>query len=394
LEGVWRPARFKWVGYLKAEMDTIYSTIARAIATDAGEVNLKKSKQEKREFDLVVENAFDFFQKSLQEFDKEPKYSVIHFHAAVELIMKARLLWEHWTLIITRPENADLKSFRSGDFQSVSIKDARVRLESIVQDGLTKEEYECFLRLSDHRNRMVHFYHLGDTGNRNEREKIVAEQCLAWYHVSRIFGRWNAQFQSYSGKIAKLDKVMHKHRKFLKAKFDALGEEIKKLKSRKISFSDCPSCGFTSFGEDSSEEPILDYKCLVCKVQKTGLTVECPKCGNEKKLIGEPWQECDQCGHKIDEDDVKAFLTRDFVYDKDDPERSIVAHCAECDGYEMVVNVNNTWICSQCFTKYDSEEVGHCEWCNSLSTGDLENSYFMGCVVCEGKSGWDRGKDD
>ena len=141
---------------------------------------MEKPKQAKNDFNLVVENAFDFFRKSLEEFDKEPKYSIIHFHAAVELIMKARLLWEHWTLIITRPETANLKSFRSGDFQSISIKDAKARLESIVQDGLNQAEYECFLRLSDHRNRMVHFYHPGNTGNKTELEKIVAEQCLAW----------------------------------------------------------------------------------------------------------------------------------------------------------------------------------------------------------------------
>lgn len=97
---------------------------------------MKKARQEKNDFALVVDNALDFFQKALEEFDKKPKYSVIHFHAAIELIMKARLLWEHWTLIITRPETANLKSFRSGDFQSVSIRDAKTRLESIVQDGL------------------------------------------------------------------------------------------------------------------------------------------------------------------------------------------------------------------------------------------------------------------
>jgi len=355
---------------------------------------LKKRKQAKDDFNLVVENAFDFFKKSLAEFDKEPKYSVIHFHAAIELIMKARLLWEHWTLIVIRPETANLKSFRSGDFQSVSIKDAKMRLESIVQDGLSQAEYECFLRLSDHRNRVVHFYHPGNTGDKTALEKIVAEQCLAWYHVSRIFERWSDQFQSYKKEIAKIDKAMHKHRKYLKAKFGALAEDIKKLKDRGITFSVCPSCGFKSFGEDSGDEPILDYECLVCKASETGLLVECPECGEKNTLIGEPWYECKKCNHKFDEQDVQAFLTKDFVYDKHDPDRSIVAHCEECDGYEMVVQVNGTWICSQCFTKYNSEEIGRCDWCNSLSTGNLENSYFMGCVACEGKSGWDSNKDD
>ena len=130
-----------------------------------------KTKRAKDDFNLVVENAFDFFRKSIEEFDKEPKYSVIHFHAAIELIMKARLLWEHWTLIVTRPDTANLKSFRSGDFQSVSIKDAKIRLESVVQDGLNQKEFECFFAF-DHRNRMVHFYHPGTLGNRTDLAQV------------------------------------------------------------------------------------------------------------------------------------------------------------------------------------------------------------------------------
>lgn len=356
---------------------------------------MKKPKQTKDDFNLVVQNAFDFFKKSLREFDKEPKYSVLHFHAAVELIMKARLLWEHWTLIVTRPETANLKSFRSGDFQSVSIRDAKARLESIVQDGLNQAEYECFLRLSDHRNRVVHFYHPGNIGDKTELEKIVAEQCLAWYHMSRIFKRWSNQFQSYRKEIAKIDKAMHNHRKYLKAKFGALRGDIKKLKDRGVALSVCPSCGFKSFREDADDAPILDYECLVCNTRETGLLVECPKCGEANELIGEPWHhECYKCNHKFDPNDVQAFLTKDFKFDKHDPDRSIVAHCEVCDGYETVVKVNDTWICSQCFTKYDSEEIGQCDWCQSLSTGGLEDSYFKGCVACDGKTAWDSGKDD
>jgi hypothetical protein len=122
--------------------------------------------------------------------------------------------------------------------------------------------------------------------------------------------------------------------------------------------------------------------------------VECPACDEQNRLIEEPWQGCKKCGHKFDENDVQAFLTKDFVYDKHDPDRSIVAHCAECEGYEMVVQVNDTWICSQCFTKYNSEDVGYCDWCNSLSTGNLENSYFIGCAAWDGKGGWGSDQDD
>jgi hypothetical protein len=358
------------------------------------ETILKKSKQIRKDFNLVVENAFDFFRKSLEEFDKEPKYSVIHFHAAVELIMKARLLWDHWTLIITRPDTANLNNFRSGNFQSVSIKDAKIRLESIIQDGLTRNEYDCFIRLSDHRNRMVHFYHPGNIGNKSELEKIVAEQCLAWYYISKIFERWNKQFQQYRKEIDKIDKAMHAHRDFLKAKFGALTYEIKKRKGHGVSFSTCPSCGFKSFGEDAGNAPILNYECIVCNAQVTGLTIDCPKCGEKNKLIGEPWQRCHKCAHKIDENDIKTFFTKDLLYDKDDLDKQKFAHCCECDGFETVVDVNGIWICSTCFTQYKPEEVRECEWCNSLSTGNLDNSYYHGCVECEGMIGWNRDEDE
>ena len=43
-------------------------------------------------FDSLTRNAFDFLERGIAEFDKSPKYSVIHFCAAVEMLLKARLI--------------------------------------------------------------------------------------------------------------------------------------------------------------------------------------------------------------------------------------------------------------------------------------------------------------
>ena len=91
-------------------------------------------------FDDVVRNAFDFLRRSIDELETHPKYSVIHFYSAIELFVKARLLKEHWTLIVTRPEQADRAKFQRGDFQSVGLKEASGRLEKVVADGLLDEE--------------------------------------------------------------------------------------------------------------------------------------------------------------------------------------------------------------------------------------------------------------
>jgi hypothetical protein len=87
------------------------------------------------DFDALVENAFDFLREAIAEFRDKPKYSIIHFCAAVELILKARLLREHWTLVLRQPEKADLVKFKTGDFLSISVKEAVLRLDNILRES-------------------------------------------------------------------------------------------------------------------------------------------------------------------------------------------------------------------------------------------------------------------
>jgi len=71
-----------------------------------------------------------------------------------------------------------------------------------------------------------------------------------------------------------------------------------------------------------------------------------------------------------------------------------IAHCSECGSEEAVVSVSAIkWLCMECFTPFDEDEIGQCEWCSEYSTGNLEDSYLSGCVACEGRLGWDSDKD-
>lgn len=345
-------------------------------------------------FPLMVENAFGFLQKALKEFAEEPKYSAINFHAAVELILKARLLREHWTLIDSKPETANLKKFLAGDFRSVGIKEAAHRLESIIQDGLTAAELKSFEQLTGHRNRLVHFFHEKQTGGKVELEKIVSEHCRAWYYLNKLLlGRWKDIFREYRGKIQQADISMRRHRHYLNAKFQDLQQEIQKLTSKGIALHNCPACGFKASKKDDSDMPLVEFECIVCEFKQYGVVINCPECSHEKLLIGEPWgQDCDHCNHKFKSEDIqKAFkksLTKDTLDD------CAAAHCSECGGFKTVVEVGGKWICSTCFTPYNFSEIKQCEWCNEYSTGDLEMSYLRGCVICDGKTGWDMDKDN
>src|SRR5262249_9189194 len=110
-------------------------------------------------FDSLVQNAVEFLQRSLKLLEKHPKHSVIDFCTALELFLKARLLREHWALVVSRIEDANLQSFKNGDFQSVTMDKCLQRLHHITNEKLHLHEEKCFEEIRNHRNKVVHFFH-------------------------------------------------------------------------------------------------------------------------------------------------------------------------------------------------------------------------------------------
>lgn len=338
-------------------------------------------------FSRLVENAFDFLQKALDEFDNSPKYSVIHFYAAVELFLKARLMLEHWTLVVARPDTADLNKFLSGDFQSVTLKEAKSRLELVVQDGISQQQYECFRKIADHRNRMVHFFHTQPHGKKAQRQSIAAEQCEAWYHLHRLLSQqWVNEFADFQRRIKKFDRTMLKHRHYLSAKFECIRTDIKEMSKEGITFRLCPSCKHKALKEGKLSDSILTYSCMVCSLNTCGVQIKCPGCSMETNIIEECRHTCEQCGHKFSPEDIQASLIKKSMMTKDDMESPNSAHCNECAGCNTIVlTEEGIWFCSQCFTLFEPDEIGQCEWCGDYSSGNLENSYLTGCAACDGR---------
>jgi hypothetical protein len=84
-------------------------------------------------FDSLVANALDFLRRAIDEVKDHPKYSVIHFCAGIEQLLKARLLHEHWSLVVTKPGETSKQKFNSGEFESVTMKQCFERLEKVCE---------------------------------------------------------------------------------------------------------------------------------------------------------------------------------------------------------------------------------------------------------------------
>ncbi|WP_405696445.1 hypothetical protein [Streptomyces sp. NBC_01185] len=88
---------------------------------------------------------------------RELKYAVIHLNAAAEVLLKARLQDEHWSLVFDDPRKATRRAFASGTFTSCTMADAVTRLRDTAQVALTDDEQNALKRLGQDRNALQHY---------------------------------------------------------------------------------------------------------------------------------------------------------------------------------------------------------------------------------------------
>lgn len=341
-------------------------------------------------FDSLTRNAFDFLERGIAEFDETPKYSVIHFCAAIEMLLKARLMKEHWSLIVSKPDQAKLAKFIAGDFISVTLEETRARIRDVAGEDIGDDAYGSFRALANHRNKMVHFFHPEMDSDEKAKAQIVAEHCRSWFHLHRLLSRWNGYFHGFGSEIVRADSAMKAHRKYLNAKFKALNAELGAARMAGSTPRACSACGFKAAIPDDLDDQIASLRCLVCDHTETQVELECPQCGKSVMVANEGYATCEHCGGAIEPEHLVYALTKNVVRSKDYFETGLPANCGACEGYHSVLKRGIHYFCANCFDI--SDDIEQCQWCDEYNTGDMEHSYSVGCSFCDGKAGWE--KDD
>jgi hypothetical protein len=335
-------------------------------------------------FTSLVDNAFDFLQRSTRELGKHPKYSLIHFCAAVDLFMKARLMREHWSLILIKPESADWKKFCEGEPLSVGLEQADDRLRSIAQDGLSDEEHKCFSRLAKHRNKVIHFRHPRQEDMETFRAQVAAEQLCAWFYLHRILiTRWRPHFSSIAKTIERMEKTMRKRREYLKAKFDALKPELDAHIQAGKRLDDCPSCGFKALVVEESLGELFDCCCEVCDWVSYQLELECPDCKHSVVLRDEGRGSCANCGKDFEpEDVVEILLDPHDAYRalKEGNDELSTGNCSLCESMGTLIPFHDKYLCANCLDV--CEERWQCNWCGEYTNREMGPSVVEGCFNC------------
>lgn len=339
-------------------------------------------------FDSLVKNAIDFLDSSFDDLDKRPKNSIVDFYTAIELFFKARLMKEHWTLIITKPESANADSFQIGDFHSVFLVESVKRLENILKEQIDAKAINKFMALGEHRNQIVHFAHTAYSDL--NKVNVVVEQWESWHYLHQLLTeKWKDIFEPYSTEIARIHDRIMKEKDFIEARFKALKSliDIEITKGNKIvSCSHCEKDAGLGIKENAWG---LDYRCLVCGkegliVKSTTEKLPCYSCGQEYEFFNKDIKECPYCAvpvetEKLIEECVKRYKEGDDWWEEGAPH---IAYCHICDYPKAsVFFIDDLWSCVSCFDR--GWQAISCPSCDEFVTGDTEKIECWACHKCE-----------
>jgi len=334
-------------------------------------------------FDDLVENAFDFIERAMQQLDEDPKYAVINFCAGIELFLKARLLCEHWSLVFVDPAKANIENFNKGEFESVGFRSAIQRLKSIGGIRISPQAINSFDAVRSHRNQLMHFFNSAYSQplTVEAQANIAVEQCAAWHHMYRLITKqFGDEFLGHQDRTESLQNAIARKHPFLLFLYQQRKPEIEKAKNRGKTILKCWSCKFdASIRKETAKCLFLDH-CLVCNFAVNTFGHACD-CGGVAQIIDCGGGNCEACGQEfklndlLEEYDESGNVYRDGIY------------CSECEG-PNVVPWEDKWLCLHCIILH--QNIQQCDWCTEMVTGEHEFSSIFGCFMCPGSDAFHR----
>ena len=110
----------------------------------------------------LLDNALDSLLSAAEaarrdEGPRSLKEAVLHLANGVELLIKSRLVREHWSLIFSNTDKASYEELAKADFKSVDFSTACSRLEKIAGLPIRKSAVSQINGLRKLRNQLTHF---------------------------------------------------------------------------------------------------------------------------------------------------------------------------------------------------------------------------------------------
>jgi len=231
-------------------------------------------------FELVINNAFYFLDKSIRDIYESPKGSIVDLCVSVELFLKAKLIKSSGIqeiLIGSKSAQSDVKGDGKfdGESKTISFTKCIKKINSMPHSGTLVD----FEELASLRNKIIHFAH---EDYHSDKVEVGLVYWKVIWKLTSLFGEWGDDFKSEKERIDKVRVELLKKRKFLNEVYEKNKLDIDSESERGGEVFGCNNCGFnavfyletkyfdTEYPIDNGEEEISSfevvyYKCAVCE---------------------------------------------------------------------------------------------------------------------------------
>lgn len=333
----------------------------------------------------LVNNGIYFIRKAQDNLEDDIKLSIVLFWTGVEILLKAPLASEHWSILITNNKRFETTKdkYDKGDFISISYTDSLALLRTIHDFSFSKEDEKSLNNIRMHRNRIMHFFN-EEINDPIKLERVKIELAEAWFVLNNFLKHWRdiISLTRDSLLINNMDNFLsNTNDYYAKVKYNKIKDKIANDIQAGEQYRTCFNCTYESFHVDEGEAPnLIEGRCLVCNHNEQAVAFACEKCGSEVRIIADELDaECPICQHINPRGN--AFPEENYSH-KDYIDRQTPASCAECNSFESITEYHDGFICKNCLVYFDHLET--CEYCNHSSSEVSEDSYAFGCEYCDG----------
>lgn len=326
--------------------------------------------------DTLAENAFDALKRAVEELAESPKDASIHWCSGLELLMKARLAHEHWSLVEKNPGTSPIGKVMAGEFTSVGYSEAIDRLANVAGTRWSKDDRKTLKSVSDHRNKVIHFYHPGFDDDKL-REQVALDQCRAWTLFERLLEKeWSVAFPHLGDVLQDMHFGLLDTRSYLTARFEHLKPQIDAARLRGTKIDACYSCHFEAVLCEENEFQTVLTTCRVCSALYHYLRFTCPHCQASLRLEPEVSTACVSCKATFAIADLCGQLGLEVVP---------AGNCWKCwdwdDSTAHFTRDRSKIFCVGCLETF-STVVGACGRCGALFAGADPDLSVYSCPSC------------
>ncbi|WP_234319431.1 hypothetical protein [Streptomyces sp. NRRL S-237] len=216
------------------------------------------------------------------------KYAVLHLQAAAEVLLKARLVQEHWSLVFKDPGIAKRDRFEAGDFDSCTTTGAIARLRDIAGVTIGDKPAKSLAILAKWRNRLQHYGLTAPAPAVEVTAAQVLDFLVAFVHDELLPALPGPEAAAIAADLESVGTDVRCIRSYMDVRLKRLADELKDAADRTVM---CPVCDQWALVLGN---PAIPLDCRFCHTTWPNALQALEQC--KKDLLGHVTvQECPEC---------------------------------------------------------------------------------------------------